>query len=205
MSTTVWGDVLPLITPEVVRCPEATIKEYLPIVASDFFGRTYLWREELGGFNTVAGQSTYDIASPFYDAVIESVQWLKVEDKKLHHTDERLIKQEFNTSTGQPTHFWVVNDTAVRLFYTPDSVLPITGEVVLKPKRTARGMPGWVTESWVDTIVSGTIYRLCRIRDKDWSDPEFAEMHRRLYEQGVTNSRIRDVRGVDLRVQMKRF
>lgn len=205
MATTVWDDVLPLITPELPTCPEATIKEYLPIVASDFFARTHLWRESLDGFSTVANQALYDIASPFYDAVIESVQWLKVDDKQITHTDERLIKQEFNDSTGQPTRFWVVNDTAIRLFYIPDSVMAITGEVILKPKRTARGMPGWVTETWIDSIVSGTLYRLCRIRGKDWTDPEAAEFHRRIYEQGVTNARIRDMRNIQLQVQMKRF
>lgn len=205
MATTVWDDVLPLITPEVPTCPEATIKEYLPIVASDFFARTHLWRVPLEDFSTVDGQSTYDITSPFFDAVIESVLWLRVDGKNMLHTDMRLVNPEFLDKTGQPTRFWVEDDSAIRLFYTPDAVLPVTGEVVLKPKRTARGMPGWVTETWVDTIVSGTLYRLCRIKNKDWSDIEAAAMHKNLYEQGVTNSRIRDLRNVQYQVRMKRF
>lgn len=205
MSTVLWDDVLPLITPELTTCPEATIKEYLPIVASDFFRRTHLWRVNLDDGNTIANQASYDIASPLFDAVIESVQWLKVDDKKLTHTDERLVNPEYLDRTGQPTHFWVENDTAVRLFYTPDQVWTLRGEVVVKPKRTARGIPGWVYETWIDTIVSGTIYRLCRIRNKDWSDPEFAALHKNLYEQGVTDSRIRDLRGVHLQVRMRNF
>lgn len=205
MATTLWDDVLPLITPEVPMCPEATIKDYLPIVASDFFARTHLWRVSLDGYSTVADQALYDIASPYYDSVIESVLWLKVDDKEMKHTDERLVMHEFLESTGQPQQFWVVGDTAIRLFYIPDAVLPIQGEVALKPKRNARGMPSWVTETWIDAIVSGALYRLCRIRGKDWSDPEFAEFHRRLYEQGVTNARIRDMRNVTHQVRMRHF
>ena len=205
MSTIVWDDVLPLITPEVPTCPEATIKEYLPIVASDFFARTHLWRVELDSLSTVADQALYDLTSPFFDAVIESVLWLKVDGKNMTHTDERLVNPEYMDKTGQPTRFWVVDDTVIRLFYTPDAVMPITGELALKPKRTARGMPGWVSETWIDAIVSGTLYRLCRIKGKDWSDPEFAALHKNLYEQGVTNARIRDLRNVHLQVRMKRF
>lgn len=205
MSTLLWDDVLPLITPELTMCPEATIKEYLPIVASDFFARTHLWRVSLDGLETEDGTALYDVASPSFDAVIESVLWLKVDGKEIMHTDERLVKHDFLDSKGQPTRFWVVDDSALRLFYIPDKVMPIEGEVALKPKRNARGMPKWVSETWIDTIVSGTIYRLCRIRNKDWSDPEFAAVHKNLYEQGVTNARIRDMRNVQLQVRMRRF
>lgn len=205
MSTIVWDDILPLITPDLPVCPEATIKEYLPIVASDFFARTHLWRTSLEDMNTVADQASYDITSPFFDAVIESVLWIKVDDKDMTHTDMRLVDPQYLNKTGQPTRFWVEDDSAIRLFYTPDQVYTLQGEVALKPKRNARGMPKWVYETWIDSIVSGTIYRLCRIRGKDWSDPEFAALHKNLYEQGVTNARIRDMRNVQLQVRMKRF
>jgi hypothetical protein len=205
MSTVLWDDVLHLITPEISTCPEATIKEYLPIVASDFFARTHLWRIDLSAFPTQINQEYYDICAPYFDAVVEAVQWIKVDDKKLTHTDERLVNPEYLDSTGQPTHFWVKNDSSIRLFYIPDQVWDITGEVILKPKRTARGIPSWVYETWIDTIVSGVLYRLCRIKDKDWTDPEFSKMHKNLYEQGVTNSRIRDMRGVKLQVRMQHF
>lgn len=205
MSTVLWDDVLHLITPEIPTCPEATIKEYLPIVASDFFARTHLWRTTLDGYATIENEPYYDICAPNFDTVIESVQWIKVDDKKLTHTDERLVNPEYWNTTGQPTHFWVKNDTSIRLFYIPDSVWTIDGEVILKPKRNARGIPSWVYETWIDTIISGTLYRLCRIKDKDWTDPEFAILHKGFYEQGVTNSRIRDMRNVKLQVRMQRF
>ena len=205
MSTITWDEVLPLIVPELPTCPEATIKEYLPIVASDFFARTHLWREELVGQNTVANQSLYDMCSNGFDTVIESVLWLKVDGKNMTHTDERLVNPEYLDKTGQPTRFWVVADRQIRLFYTPDQVFTIEGEIVLKPSRTAKTMPQWVYETWIDPIVSGVIYRLCRIRGKDWSDPEAAAIHKNFYEQGVTNARIRDMRNVRQQVRMKRF
>jgi hypothetical protein len=205
MSTVLWDDVLQLITPEIPSCPENIIKEYLPIVASDFFARTHLWKVSLEDMATVVDQPNYDLIAGFFDTKIESVLWLKVDDKNMTHTDSRLVNPEYLSTTGQPTRFWVVDDTAIRLFYIPDQVWSITGEVVLKPSRTARGIPSWVYETWIDTIISGALYRLCRIKDKDWTDPEFAALHKGLYEQGVTNSRIRDMRNVQLQVRMRRF
>ena len=73
MANVQWDKVLDLITPEVPTCPEATIKQYLPIVASDFFARTHLWRVSMDGQNTVANQAVYDISSDSVDTVIESV------------------------------------------------------------------------------------------------------------------------------------
>jgi len=205
MSTVLWDDVLPLITPEVPTCPEATIKEYLPIVASNFFARTHLWRVNIDGYSTIIDEPMYNICAPYFDSVVESVQWITVDDKKMTHTDERLVNPEYLDRTGQPTHFWVKDDTSIRLFYTPDQVWTVKGEVVLKPKRTARGIPGWVYETWIDEIVSGTLYRLCKLQNKDWSNPEFAALHKNLYEQGVTDARIRDLRGVHLQVRMRSF
>jgi len=203
MSTVLWEDILPLVTPDIPSCPQATIKEYLPIVASDFFARTHLWRMSLEGYSTVAGQASYDIASPLFDAVIESVLWLKVNDQAMVHTDERFVSPEFLESTGTPTRFWVENDSAIRLFYIPDREWAINGEVAIKPKRNARGMPRWVYETWVDTIVSGVLYRLCRVKGMDWSDMDFALMHKNIYEQGVTNARIRDMRNVHMQARMR--
>lgn len=203
MSTVLWEDILPLVTPDIPTCPQATIKEYLPIVASDFFARTHIWRASLEGYSTVPGQAEYDIASPLFDAVIESVLWLKVNGHSLTHVDSRLVHPEFMNAKGVPTRFWVVNDTALRLFYIPDTEWPIDGEVALKPKRNARGIPRWVYETWVDTLVSGVLYRLCRVRDKDWTDMDFATMHKNIYEQGVTNARIRDLRNVRLHARMR--
>jgi hypothetical protein len=205
MSTVLWDDVLHLITPEIPSCPEVTIKEYLPIVASDFFARTHLWRTSLEQMSTVVDQANYDLTAGCYDVKIESVLWLKVDDKNMTHTDSRLVNPEYLSTTGQPTHFWVVNDTEIRLFYIPDQVWTIKGEVALKPSRTARGIPSWVYETWIDTIISGALYRLCRIKDKDWTDPEFAALHKGFYEQGVTNSRIRDMRNAKLQVRMRHF
>lgn len=205
MANVQWDKVLDLITPEVPTCPEATIKQYLPIVASDFFARTHLWRVSMEGQNTVANQAVYDISSDSVDTVIESVLWLKVDNKNVVHSDSRLINPEFLSKTGQPTKFWVVDDTMIRLFYIPDQVLPITGEVVVKPTRTAKGIPDWVSQTWIDHIISGTLYRLCKMKEKDWSDPEFAAVHKNLYEQAVTNARIRDMRNVELQVRMRKF
>lgn len=205
MANIQWDKVLDLITPDVPACPDVIIKRYLPIVASDFFARTHLWRVSIESQPTIVDQASYDVTSDAVDSVIESVLWVKVDNKNIIHTDSRLVNPEYMSTTGQPTHFWVENDTAIRLFRIPDKVWNITGEVVLRPTRTARGIPDWVYRAWIDPIICGTLYRLCKMKDKDWTDMEFAAANKSMYEQAVTDARIRDMRNVQLQVRMRKF
>lgn len=202
MSTVYWETLHPLITPDLPGCPLEVINRELGAVAEDFFSRTQLWRENITTQNTVIDQALYDITDC---AVIESVLWAKVDNINITHTDERLVNPEDLARTGQPTDFWIVQETQIRLFPIPDTVLPLTVRVVLKPSRTARGIPKFVYQRWVDAFVSGAIYRIARTPNKEWTNTEQAAMHKGLYEQAVTNARIREYRNVQLHVRMRPF
>jgi hypothetical protein len=136
--------------------------------------------------------------------VIESVLWLLVDNKSIEHTDPRLINQEDLERTGQPTHFWIEDDRNIRLFFIPDNSYTLKGEIALKPSRTATGVQTWLYETWADVLVSGAIYRITRTPGKEWSSPDMAALHKSIYEQGVTNARIRDRRNVHMQVRMIR-
>jgi len=202
MSTVYWEAIHPLITPDVPGCPLEVINRELGATAEDFFSRTQLWREDLVTQNTVVNQALYDITEC---AVVESVLWAKVDNINITHTDERLINPEDLSRTGQPTDFWIVQETQIRLFPIPDTALPLTVRLVLKPSRTARGIPKFVYQRWVDAFVSGAIYRITRTPNKEWSNPDQAALHKSLYEQAVTNARIREYRNVQLYVRMRPF
>lgn len=202
MSTVTWETFHPLITPDVPGCPLEIVNRELAITASDFFSRTHLWREDLTVQNTVVDQSHYDVTEC---AVIESVQWVKVDNIELVHTDDRLINPEYLSRTGRPTHFWIDKETEIRLYPIPDAVFPLDARIVLKPSRTARGVPSFVYQKWADAFVSGAIFRIARVPNKEWTNPEQAALHKNIYEQAVTNARIRDFRNIDLHVSMRRF
>lgn len=201
MATVNWETFLPLITPEIPGCPHATIELNLAATAADFCARTHIWRAPLDLGTTQVDEAIYPVINTV-NVIIESVLWLLVDNRTLEHTDPRLINPEDLTRTGRPTHFWVESDKNIRLFFTPDDVYTLNGEVALKPSRLANGIDSWIYETWADVLVSGAIYRITRVPGKEWSNPEMAGAHKSLYEQGVTNARIRDRRNVHMQVRM---
>ena len=202
MATTTWDTILPLVTPDIPGCPEATIKTAFAAVAADSCARTHIWRESLETQSTVVDQAEYEVNG---SAVIESVLWILIDDREITHTDSRLVDHNDLLRTGRPSKYWVVREKAIRLFYIPDDVYTLKGEIALKPSRTARGVEDWIYETWADTLVSGVLWRLTRVPNKEWTNPDIALMNKKLYEQGVTNARIRDMRNVQLQVKLRRF
>lgn len=197
-----WSSFYPLILPNVPNCPTITVDQELRTVSADFLARTHIWRDALDFQRTVPNIAVYDVDST---ALIESVLWVLVDGEKLTHTDPRHMRQEDFERKGKPTDFWVVADRSIRLFPTPDDRYQITGEVALKTARTAVGVEDWIYETWADVIVSGVLWKLCSIVGKEWSNIEFATMHKTIYERGITQARIRDYRNVPLSVSMRPF
>lgn len=195
-----WDSFLPLIQPHLPTCPIPTIKAYLASTAADFCTRTQIWREDLDLEYTIPRIAEYDLYAP---AVVEAVLWVVCGDIELAPTDPRIIPHERITETGRPTQYWVINDSVLRLFVTPDDRFSLRVSVALKPSRTATGIRSWIYETWADSIVDGTIAVIARIPGKDWSDIVRSEAHRALYERAITSARNRDVRNINLRVQQR--
>jgi hypothetical protein len=202
MATILWSDIHQLILPDVPGCPLPSVDSALAISASDFCARTHVWREPLDFQFAIKNIPDYDVDG---SAVIESVLWAVLDGQTLTHIDPRYINKDNLTNAAKPTSFWVVNDTAIRLYPIPDAKYKLDIEVALKPARNADGIEDWIYESYIDPIVSGAIWRLARVPGKDWSNPEIAMYHYKLYEQGITAARIRDHRNTRLQVAQRAF
>lgn len=195
-----WDDFLPLITPHVAGCPDLTIKLYMPIVAADFFARTYLWRDNIDAIYLASNQIEYDIDA---DAEVEDVLAVVYKEQPLERTDLRLVPHERQGERGDPKAYWLQADRALRVFPTPDESGSLRVTAVLKPSRTATGVEDWIYETWADTLVSGAVARLASIPNKTWTDLGLAGMHRSMFEKAIVDARIRDFRGVNLSVKSR--
>jgi hypothetical protein len=195
-----WDDFLPLLAPHLSGCPNATMKQYLGIVASDFFARTYLWREQIDAIYLTSGVTEYDLDA---DAVVEDVISVVFDGSPLDRTDMRLVATENLGQRGDPRQYWINADRSIVVHPTPEAKATMQVYAVLKPSRDATSVADWIYETWADTLVSGTIARLAKIIDKEWTDLAAAADHKLMYERSVTNARIRDFRGVNLRVRQR--
>ena len=196
-----WADFIPLLAPHLPGCPDPSLKLYLASTASDFFARTYLWREEIDAIYVAPNQVDYDI-DPF-TGLVENVISVVYGESTLTRTDIRLIGTEKLSETGEPREYWVQADNSIRIFPTPEKNTILKVYAVLKPNRSGTGVEDWIYETFADTIVSGAITQLAMIPGKEWSDTALAGMHKGLYERAITNARIRDFRGVRMMVRQR--
>jgi hypothetical protein len=176
------------------------MKQYLGIVASDFFARTYLWRDQIDTIYTTAGVSEYNLDG---EAVIEDVISVVLNETTLDRTDLRLVATQNFGQVGEPREFWMKADRSIVLFPTPEENVELKVYAVLKPSRTATGVEDWIYETFADTLVSGTISRLAMIPNKEWTDVATAVSQKTMYERAITNARIRDFRGINLQVRQR--
>jgi hypothetical protein len=196
-----WADFLPLLAPHLPGCPDPSLRLYLASTASDFFARTYLWREQISGITVVAGTVDYDLDPD--TGLVEDIISVVYGEHTLTRTDLRLIGAEKLSETGEPREFWVYADNSIRVFPIPEERTALKVYAVLKPNRSGTGVEDWIYETFADTIVSGAIAQLAMIPGKEWSDVALAGMHKSLYERAITNARIRDFRGVPRMVRQR--
>ena len=197
-----WDDFLPLLRPHLFGCPDMTTKLTLGEVASEFFTRTYLWRDTIDSIFIAPNQFEYDLDA---DALVENVISVVYEGQELTRTDDRLIPHTEIGQRGVPSIYWVHADNTIRVHPVPDLRARLRVTAVLKPNRAGTGVEDWIYETWADALVDGTIAKLTAIPGKDWSDPGVSAMRRAMYEKAIINARIRDFRGVELKVRQRPF
>jgi hypothetical protein len=195
-----WDDFLPLLSPHLSGCPNATMKEYLGIVASDFFARSYLWRAEIDAIYVAPNVTEYELSS---DAVVEDVISVVYNEAPLTRSDLRLIGTEKLSEVGEPREYWVQADQSIRVFPTPEARTALKVYAVLKPSRSGTGVEDWIYETWADTLVSGVVARLAMIPNKEWTDVAMATTQKVTYERAITAARVRDFRGVRMMVRQR--
>jgi hypothetical protein len=197
-----WDDFLPLITPHLPGCPNASIKTYLALTARDFFTKTYLWQDDIDAIYLAVNQVEYDLDA---EAEVEDVLAVVLDKQQLDRTEFRLIPFERRDEIGPPRMYWIHSDRTIRVFPTPDKRAVMKVSAVLKPARDATGVEDWIYATWADILVNGAVAQLAIMPGKEWSDMNLATMHKALYEQAVTKTRIREYRGVQLTVRQRPF
>jgi hypothetical protein len=197
-----WDDFLPLVIPHLPGCPNASIKTYLALTAREFFEKTYLWQDDIDAIYLAPNQVEYDLDA---EAEVEDVLAVVLDNELLDRTEFRLIPFAQRDEKGQPRMYWIHSDRTIRVFPTPDKRAVMKVSAVLKPARNATGVEDWIYDTWADTLVNGVISRLAIMPGKEWTDVNLAAMHKALFEQAITKTRIREYRGVQLKVRQRPF
>jgi hypothetical protein len=197
MAQVSWDKFLPLMAPHLPGCPDLTMRQALAKAATEFCERTHLWREELDEELTVAGQANYQL---FATSTVEKYLSFACNGTELTPTHPSMLSGDWRDATGEPTHYFLVNDAEIQLYPTPDAAYSLRCLAVIKPKATATGIDSFIYDAHEDPIASGAVARLMLTPGKDWSNPQLAVVHGQLFEKGIDNARARDLRSVVMRI-----
>lgn len=197
MALVTWDKFLGRMAPHLPGCPDFTMREALADSAREFCERTHLWREELDEEATVADQAVYQM---FALAPIEKFLSFACDGTDIFPTHPSMLPEGWREERGKPTHYFLVGDTDIQLYPTPDTAYTLAATAVIKPKDTATGVESFLRDAHEDAIRSGAIARLMLIPGKDWSNLPLADIHNKLFEAGIDNARARDLRGVVMHI-----
>ena len=207
-----WNDFLPLLTPIVPGVPDATAKTYLAQAAADFFARTYLWRRDLDPITLTRNVAEYDVDVYIRGGVVEDLRSVRIDGNEipLQRLMADAVPADHLDVLGTPRFYWLIGDSAIGVYPTPDARYILRLNAVLKTSRAATEVDDWVYETWADDLVAGAAARILDIPGKEWSNPTLAAAYRMQFERAIVRGMtamprplLASVRTAEISVQMK--
>jgi hypothetical protein len=203
---------LPFILPEVLDCPDPTVRARLLLVAAEFCRSTLSWTEIQDPVALVNDQADYEIDKPS-DAYTYTVRDVTCGNRKLTPLPRKDLLSDgwSNVQSNEPVYFNAATERGfIRIFPTPanvtDQTLVIRAAYV--PTISATTLPDFLGQQYMDVIASGVKAHLMLMPGTSWENPALSAFYKKKFDDGVVNARIEEahdrVPGT-LRVSPRRF
>lgn len=166
--------------PLVPGCPDPVAEQALVDSAIYFCAHSNAIRYTADTFNTVAGQSQYDIDVPTSQE-FGRVMYLVLDEEQLHPTTSTLQPLE-DVENAKPTRYFLTQNESelqLNLYATPDDVYAVQLQVALQPTRNAKYVEDDLLTYWSDAIVYGAVSRLKSIPQQPYTDYMSADYYAR--------------------------
>jgi len=193
MSTDIKAVALQEVRVHTPDAPGRVIIDAFRKASRDFCRRTLAWRDE-GTANTVAGTSTYQVYDPT-TAVVVDIFAPRLDDQytltKKTLAGIVAVDAELPTKSDRPEYIYLNAGARnqVVLAGVPDAVYTLKLEAVLMPTEALATIDDDLWDRWGEAIISGTLARLMRMPNKQWSDLKLSDYHRNLFEMAVPEAR----------------
>ena len=163
----------PRILPYLPGCSEPMVDQVLLNSAIEFAKNSLTIRQNLDPFNTVVGQTQYDLDPPTKNHDINRVMGVNVNGKELTAGLAEVIRNDLPTANAIPRGFYTDRTDStftLRLAPPPDNVYPVIVAVTLRPSRSATMLDDDMYNIWIDPIVNGAIARAMQIPDQPFTN-----------------------------------
>ena len=189
-----YESLLPDIIPMVQNCPDSLIETNIRSTVIEFCEQTGAYQAELDPVTTVSGIFEYDLEPPTGTAV-HQIMWVIFNGTDLEPISTTLLEQRKpkwrdSAYQGTPEYYVKVSRSLFYLVPVPSATTANSGRlrVQLKPLHTSTSCDADIMDDYREALVNGTLFRLLRMPNREWTDLQAADVYRQLYGAGMVTA-----------------
>ena len=197
-----YSSLVKEVLPYVPLCPDSLVEQTLRSVTIEFCERSKAYILDMDPFNTISGVYEYDFDIPT-GTEVHQILYMTYNGKDMDPISPRSLELTYpdgRDSTGNPHVYLQKTPTTFWVVPVPSGSEQIITSVALKPSRTSNNIDTTVSNTYRDAIIYGTLYRLLRMPNREWSDVGSAQEYLFQFTQEIQQAELR-ARGGDLGVK----
>lgn len=183
------SDLFSFVLPEVIGCPDPTLRLAIVMSAFEFCDKTGAWNELQDPVVLQVGEADVEIDKPA-GAVMLRVTSAWLNGRLMQPTPLRMINQ-LGVAGSEP-HFYnaAVERGSIRLFPAPGvEGLELTIKACYAPSMTATTLPDFLLQRYAQVIAAGAKSRLMLMQSAQWANPSMAAYYESAFQAGINEAR----------------
>ena len=190
------------ILPYVPLCPDALVEQHIRSATIEFCERSKAYILDMDPFNTTAGVYEYDFDIPVATEV-HQVLYMTHDGNDMDPISPRSLElnyPDWRNRTGSPHVYLQKSSSLFWIVPVPSGTKEVIASVALKPTRTSTNIDSTISNQYRDAIVYGSLYRLLRMPNREWTDIGAAREYLAQFNSEIIQAELR-ARGGDLGVK----
>jgi len=197
-----YSSLVKEVLPYVPLCPDSLVEQNLRSATIEFCERSKAYVLDIDPFNTISGVYEYDFDVPT-GTEVHQVLLMTHDGRDMDPISPRSLElnyPDWRNRTGQPHVYLQKTPTTFWIVPVPSGSKQVITTVALKPSRTSNNIDTNISNQYRDAIVYGTLYRLLRMPNREWSDIGAAQEYLYQFNLEIKQAELR-ARGGDLGVK----
>ena len=190
------------VLPYVPGCPDSLIQTNIRSAAIELCEKSKAFTFDLDPITTISGEYEYEFDQPS-GTEVHQILWATYDGNDLDPISPRSLElnyPDWRDKTGTPTVYLQKTVNTFWLVPVPNDGKELLVNVALKPTRTTNNIDTEFSNTYRDGIIYGTIFRLLRIPQKEWTDPIASADYFNLFQAEIADAELKG-RGGDTGVK----
>ena len=190
------------VLPYVPGCPDSLIQTNIRSAAIELCEKSKAFTFDLDPITTISGEYEYEFDQPS-GTEVHQILWATYDGNDLDPISPRSLElnyPDWRDKTGTPTVYLQKTVNTFWLVPVPNDGKELLINVALKPTRTTNNIDTEFSNTYRDGIIYGTIFRLLRIPQKEWTDPIASADYFNLFQAEIADAELKG-RGGDTGVK----